>query len=94
MRDRRYIACPVSLGCHSLLGVTNGTSLLRSGEKYKGPGGEPNASGSPECVPKPGLEVVWMLADRLDYLVGVDPHRDTHALAIVDVRPGGRRRSA
>jgi transposase len=30
-----------------------------------------------------------MLADRLDYVVGVDPHRDTHALAIVDVRTGG-----
>jgi transposase len=30
-----------------------------------------------------------MLADELDYVVGVDPHRDTHALAIVDVRTGG-----
>jgi transposase len=30
-----------------------------------------------------------MLADRLDYVVGVDPHRDRHALAIVDVRTGG-----
>src|SRR6266496_6515772 len=30
-----------------------------------------------------------MLADQLDYLVGVDPHRDTHALAIVEVRTGG-----
>jgi len=30
-----------------------------------------------------------MLADQLDYLVGVDPHRDTHALAIVDVRTAG-----
>jgi len=30
-----------------------------------------------------------MLADRLDYVVGVDPHRDAHALAIVDVRTGG-----
>jgi transposase len=29
-----------------------------------------------------------MLADQLDYVVGVDPHRDTHALAIVDVRTG------
>jgi len=27
-----------------------------------------------------------MLADQLDYVVGVDPHRDTHALAIVDKR--------
>jgi transposase len=30
-----------------------------------------------------------MLADELDYVIGVDPHRDTHALAIVDVRSGG-----
>jgi transposase len=30
-----------------------------------------------------------MLADQLDYVVGVDPHRDTHALAIVDVRTRG-----
>jgi hypothetical protein len=35
--------------------------------------------------PQPGLEVCWMLADQLDYVVGVD----THALAIVDVRTGG-----
>ena len=27
-----------------------------------------------------------MLADQLDYVIGVDPHRDTHALAIVEVR--------
>jgi hypothetical protein len=30
-----------------------------------------------------------MLADRLDYVIGVDPHRDAQALAIVDVRTGG-----
>ena len=30
-----------------------------------------------------------MLADQLDYVIGVDPHRDTHALTIVDVRTGG-----
>src|SRR3990170_5694984 len=24
-----------------------------------------------------------MLADELDYVIGVDPHRDTHALAVV-----------
>jgi transposase len=30
-----------------------------------------------------------MLADQLDYVVGVDPHRDTHALAIVEIRTGG-----
>ena len=30
-----------------------------------------------------------MLADQLDYVVGVDPHRDAHAFAILDVRTGG-----
>ena len=30
-----------------------------------------------------------MLADQLDYVVGVDPHRDRHALAVVEVRSGG-----
>jgi transposase len=29
-----------------------------------------------------------MLADRLDYVVGVDPHRDTHAFAVVHVLSG------
>ena len=29
-----------------------------------------------------------MLADELDYVVGVDTHRDEHALAIVDARTG------
>jgi Transposase and inactivated derivatives len=29
-----------------------------------------------------------MLADQLDYIVGVDPHRDSHALAIVHVVSG------
>jgi transposase len=29
-----------------------------------------------------------MLADQLDYVVGVDPHRDSHALAVVDARSG------
>ncbi len=29
-----------------------------------------------------------MLADQLDYVVGVDPHRDTHALAVVHVLTG------
>ena len=29
-----------------------------------------------------------MLADQLDYIVGVDPHRDEHALAVVDVVSG------
>jgi hypothetical protein len=30
-----------------------------------------------------------LAADQLDFVIGVDPHRDTHALAIVDVRTGG-----
>ena len=29
-----------------------------------------------------------MLADQLDYVVGVDPHRDSHALAVVEVISG------
>ena len=29
-----------------------------------------------------------MLADELDFVVGVDPHRDSHAIAIVEVRGG------
>ena len=29
-----------------------------------------------------------MLADQLDYVVGVDPHRDAHTIAVVDVRTG------
>jgi transposase len=29
-----------------------------------------------------------MLADELDFMVGVDPHRDVHALAVVEVRSG------
>ncbi len=29
-----------------------------------------------------------MLADQLDYIVGVDPHRDSHSLAVVDVVSG------
>jgi uncharacterized membrane protein len=29
-----------------------------------------------------------MLADQLDYVVGVDPHRDSHALAVVRVVSG------
>ena len=32
-----------------------------------------------------------MLADELDYVVGVDPHRDAHALAVVEVRSGAVR---
>jgi transposase len=30
-----------------------------------------------------------MLADQLDYVIGVDPHRDVHAIAVVEVRTGG-----
>jgi hypothetical protein len=29
-----------------------------------------------------------MLADQLDYIVGVDPQRDTHSLAVVHVVSG------
>jgi transposase len=29
-----------------------------------------------------------MLADQLDYIVGVDPHRDSHALAVIEVVSG------
>ena len=29
-----------------------------------------------------------MLADQLDFVVGVDPHRDRHAFAVVHVRRG------
>ena len=41
------------------------------------------------CPPTLGLEVGFrMLADQLDYIVGVDPHRDSHALAVVEVVSG------
>ena len=29
-----------------------------------------------------------MVADQLDYVVGVDPHRDQHAVGVVEVRSG------
>jgi len=29
-----------------------------------------------------------MLADQLDYIIGVDPHRDSHALAVIEVVTG------
>jgi transposase len=29
-----------------------------------------------------------MLADQLGYVIGVDPHRDMHAVAVVEVRTG------
>jgi hypothetical protein len=34
-----------------------------------------------------------MLADQLDYVIGVDPHRDSHAIGVVEVRTGGVRMS-
>src|SRR5437762_6481624 len=41
------------------------------------------------CPPTLGLEVSQrMLADQLDYVIGVDPHRDSHALAVVQVTSG------
>ena len=42
----------------------------------------------PELSPNEGLEVSRMVADQLDYVVGVDPHRDEHAVGVVDVRSG------
>jgi transposase len=30
-----------------------------------------------------------MLADQLDYMIGVDPHRDVHPIAVLEVRTGG-----
>ena len=29
-----------------------------------------------------------MLADELDFVVGVDPHRDSHAIAVIELRSG------
>src|SRR5260370_21792267 len=41
------------------------------------------------CPPTLRLELgSRMLADQLDYVVGVDPHRDSHALAVVHVVSG------
>src|SRR5207244_11763512 len=41
------------------------------------------------CPPTLRLEVGQrMLADQLDYIIGVDPHRDSHALAVVHVVSG------
>src|SRR5438034_3007568 len=41
------------------------------------------------CPPTRRLEVGQrMLADQLDYVVGVDPHRDSHALAVVHILSG------
>src|SRR5205085_3015936 len=40
------------------------------------------------CPPTLGPEVARMLADQLDYVIGVDPHRDSHALAVMRVVSG------
>src|SRR5438309_9047424 len=41
------------------------------------------------CPPTLRLDVSQgMLADQLDYVIGVDPHRDSHALAVVQVTGG------
>src|SRR6266536_1305738 len=41
------------------------------------------------CPPTLRLEVSSrMLADQLDYMVGVDPHRDSHSVAVVHVQSG------
>ena len=39
-------------------------------------------------VPQHGWRSIGMLADQLDYVIGVDPHRDLHAVAIVEARTG------
>src|SRR5262249_51502792 len=43
---------------------------------------------TPGSSPTRRLEVEGMLADELDFVVGVDPHRDRHALAIVNAATG------
>jgi hypothetical protein len=44
---------------------------------------------TPVVSPNAWLEVrERMLADQLDYVVGVDPHRDSHALAVVEAVTG------
>src|SRR3954468_3448552 len=53
----------------------------------------PAASGllprpAPELSPNLGWRSLRMLADELDFVVGVDPHRDSHALGVVEVRSG------
>jgi transposase len=40
------------------------------------------------CPPTLGWRSIRMVADQLDYVVGVDPHRDRHALGVVEVRSG------
>src|SRR2546423_861757 len=53
----------------------------------------PAASGlhlrpAPELSPSYCWRSLRMLADELDFVVGVDPHRDSHAIAVVEVRTG------
>ena len=38
--------------------------------------------------PDQGWRSIGMVADQLDFVVGVDPHRDEHALGVVEVRSG------
>src|SRR6266581_6014381 len=38
--------------------------------------------------PNLGWRSFEMLAEELDFVVGVDPHRDEHAIAVVEVRSG------
>src|SRR6266481_285676 len=62
----------------ALWGVTRHSAVARGLHPQTGTG----------VVPQPGLEVEVMLADEVDYVVGVDPHRDSHALAVVHVVSG------
>src|SRR5215208_1385291 len=41
-----------------------------------------------DLSPNLGWRSIGMLADQLDYVVGVDPHRDAHSIGIVEVRTG------
>jgi hypothetical protein len=43
---------------------------------------------APELSPNLGWRSFGMLADELDFVVGVDPHRVAHAIAVVEVRSG------
>ena len=61
------------------VGVTRHSSAVRGFHLQTGPDVSRNA----------GLEVGFrMLADEVDFVVGVDPHRDSHALAVVHVVSG------
>ncbi len=45
-------------------------------------------AGSKSLSPNLGWRSLRMLADELDFVVGVDPHRDSHAIGVVEVRSG------